>query len=413
MGFDPYKVREDFPLLKEYVEGRRLIYLDSAATSLKPVQVVEAMSRFYLECGANVHRGGYSLSRRATEMYEEARGEVAKFINAEAREVVFTSNATDSINYVAFGWGLANLEEGDEILVTAMEHHSNLLPWRKVARLTRAKLRCARVREDGRLDYEDLEGKVNERTRLIAVTHVSNALGVVNDIKRIARVAREHDSLLLVDGAQSVPHMPVDVKELGADFLAFSGHKMLGPMGIGVLYVREEVMEELEPYRLGGGAVREVRADEVEYEEGPHAFEAGTPNVAGAIGLAEAVRYLEGLGMDEVREHEVSLLEYTLKLFEEELGDEAVIYGPRDSKGSCGILAFNLRRVRYDILGGLLDSYGIAVRAGRLCAHPLLRALGTGGLVRISYYIYNVKEEVEYVVRALKEMAKASGGGGS
>ncbi len=398
---DVSKIREDFPALKRRVRGRRLVYLDNAATTLKPVQVIEAVVSYYRDHCANVHRGIHTLSREATELYEESREVVAKFLNADASEVVFTSGTTESINLAAYSWGLANLRRGDVIVTTVMEHHSNMLPWRVLSELTGAEVRYVDVTDYGELDYAQLEEAVDERTRLVALVHVSNVLGTINDVRRAAKLAHSVGALLLVDGAQSVPHMPIDVRGLGTDFLAFSGHKMLGPTGIGVLYVRRDVAEEMAPLKVGGGAVENVTLDEVEYEDPPHRFEAGTPNIAGAIGLAEAVRYLSRVGMERVREHEVRLTELTLRLMSE-LGDSVEVCGPKDASRRCGIVTFNVGGADPDAVAALLDAEGIAVRSGRHCAHPLYRRLGLRGAVRASYYIYNTEEEVELLVRALE-----------
>ena len=404
VALDPYEIRRDFPLLVK----RRIVYLDNAATSQKPRQVIEAMAKFYEEKYANIHRGLHVLSREASEAYEEAHEVVAKFIDAKSwREIVFVKNTTEAINLVAYSWGLRELRKGDEVVVTIMEHHSNLLPWVAIAKLKGAKLRIVELGEDYTLNYEQLEESISERTRVVAVTHVSNVLGTLNDVKRIAKLAHEVDAICLVDGAQSVPHMPVNVREIGCDFLAFSGHKMLGPTGIGVLYGREELLSEMEPFLYGGDMVREVRyaggAVRPSWNELPWKFEAGTPNIVGGVGLAEAVRYLERIGMDEVRRHEVELTRYALKRLRELNGVE--VYGPSKVEKRGGVIAFNLRGLDPHSVAALLDERGIAVRSGFHCAQPLHEYLGlVEGTVRASFYIYNTREDVDALINALGEI---------
>ncbi|PCN51071.1 cysteine desulfurase [Candidatus Geothermarchaeota archaeon ex4572_27] len=406
-GFNPYEVRRDFPALERRLHGRRLVYLDSAATSLKPRCVIEAIASFYRERCGNVARGVHTLSQEVTRLYEDAREEVARFIGADGDEVVFTYGATDSLNLAAYGWGLRNLREGDEVVLTVMEHHSNVLPWQELASLKGVRLRYVGVTGDGRLDYAELEGAISERTRVVAITHMSNVLGTINDVRRVARAAHSVGAIVVVDGAQSVPHMKVDVRALEADFLAFSGHKMLGPMGIGVLWCRRDVMEEMAPHRVGGGAIVDVEPNAAVYAPPPRRFEAGTPNVEGAVGLMEAVRYLARVGMESVEEHERELTRYAMKLFEEELGDAVEVYGPRDVNARGGILSFNLRGLDHDVVGMALDSCGIAVRTGMHCAHILHKRLGLRGTVRASFYLYNVREDVEALVDACAEIAQS------
>jgi len=309
-NLNPYEIRGDFPTLKRKIRGKPLIYFDNAASSLKPIQVIQSITEFYRDHYSNIHRGVHTLSQEATSLYEEARETVSNFIGAgDSREVIFTSGTTDSINLVAYGYGFTHLGEGDEILLTIMEHHSNLLPWRNIASIRNAKIKYLDITDEGTLKYEELEEKLTERTKIVAVTQMSNVTGVINDLTRIAKAAHKLGALVLVDGAQSVPHMRVDVKEIGADFLVFSGHKMLGPTGIGVLWVRGEILDELQPYRFGGGTVREVGLREVEYDSPPILFEAGTPNIAGAVGLKTAVEYLEKIGMENIEKYLGGLLQ--------------------------------------------------------------------------------------------------------
>ncbi|WP_338034156.1 cysteine desulfurase [Hyperthermus butylicus] len=332
---------------------------------------------------------------------------MAKFINAWSwEEIVFTHNTTYAINMVALGLGLKLLKPGDEILVTVMEHHSNMLPWRTVARLTGAKVKYLDITDEGYLRYDQLEEMITEKTKIVAVTIMSNVIGTINDVKRIVREAKKVGAIVVADGAQGVPHLPVDVRDLGVDFLAFSGHKMLGPTGIGVLWGRKDILEQVEPVIAGGGAIKDVTLESVEWANLPWRLEPGTPNIAGAIGLAAAVEYLERLGMENVRAHEKELVAYTIKLFEEELAGIVDFYGPRNPEHRGGVIAFNMRGLHYHTVGRALDTFGIAVRTGMHCAHPLHYRLGLRGTVRASYYIYNTKEEVEALVDALKKIHK-------
>lgn len=403
--FDPYEVRKDFPILSRTIRGRRLIYFDNAATTQKPRQVVAAIARYYLWHNANVHRGLHTLSQEASQMYEEAHEYVAKFINARSwDEVVFTYNVTEAINLVAYTWGMENVGPGDEIVLTVMEHHSNMLPWRKLAKLRGAKVVYVDVTDSGELLYEEFERVINRRTKVVAATLMSNVLGTITAdvVKRVAKLAHEYGAIVVADGAQYVPHAPTDVRDLGVDFLGFSGHKMLGPMGIGVLWGRREILEQLEPFKSGGDTIKDVTLDGVVWHDLPWRFEAGTPNVGGAVGLKAAVEYLMRLGMDSVREHEKELVRYTFKRFSEELGDEVEIYGPKDPEIRGGVVAFNVKGLNHHTVGMALDMFGIAVRTGMHCAHPLHYRLGLKGTVRASYYIYNVKEEVDELVASLK-----------
>jgi len=310
------------------------------------------------------------------------------------------------LTLVAYGWGLYNLEQGDKIITTIMEHHSNLLPWMHVAKLKNAKLLYVDIKDDGTLRYDQLLNMIDKRTKIVAITQMSNVLGTINDLNEVVKRAHEVGALVVVDGAQSVPHMKVDMREIGADFLAFSGHKMLAPTGIGVLWGKLEVLEEMHPLRVGGGAVEEVGMYSVSFYKPPLRFEAGTPNIAGVIGLREAIRYLINIGMNEIRKHEKRLVEFTLKLFKEEPNDRIQIYGPLNSDIRGGIISFNIKGQDPHLIGTLLDTYGIAVRTGKHCAHPLHERLGIEGTVRASYYIYNTKEEVNYMVEVLKEIIK-------
>ena len=412
---NPYELRKDFPILSRKVNGKELVYFDNAATSQKPLQVINAISEFYLRYNANIHRGFHTLSQEASKLYEDAHDLVARFIGAKgAEEVIFVRNTTEAINLVAYAWGLRNLRKNDEVVITIMEHHSNFLPWFKVAKITGAKVKVIDINEDGRLRYDLLEETLTERTKLIAITHVSSVTGVINDINRVIRLGRKVGARVLLDGAQSVPHMPVNVRELGVDFLAFSGHKMLGPTGIGVLYVEGEVFDEVDTYMVGGGTVKEVHYDinsgepTVKLLKSPWRFEAGTPNIVGAVGLAEAVKYLERVGRSNIHEHEVELVKYFLKRTEEEgLSDVLRIAGPTSAEGRSGVISFTLGRIDPHATATLLDEEGIAVRSGFHCAQPLHERLGfTRGSVRVSFYLYNTPEEVDKLVSTLKNIVK-------
>lgn len=388
-------LRVDFPL----IAGRPdLVYLDSAATSQKPRRVIESLKRFYETLNANVHRGAYRLSAEATEAYEEARKRLARFLNANPQEIVFVRNTTEAMNLVAYAWGLRNLKEGDEVLVTEMEHHAGLVPWHLVAGLTGAKVKAIPLTEEGRLDLSALDRLLTERTKVVSLVHMSNVLGTINPVAEIARKAKEAGALVVVDGAQSAPHLPVDVKALGADFFALSGHKMLGPTGAGVLWGRYEVLEGMMPFLGGGEMIREVHVDRSTYAPPPQRFEAGTPPIAEAIALGEAACYLMEVGMEKVFAHDRALLEYALKRLEEV--PHLQVYGPRgDDRG--GVIPFTLGRLHAHDLATFLDQEGIAVRAGHHCAQPLHRKLGLAATARASFYLYNTKEEVDRFVEAL------------
>ncbi len=392
-------VRSDFPVLARTVNGHPLVYLDSAATAQKPIQVIEAIARFYREANANVHRGLYALSVEATELYENARKKIAALIGARPEEVIFTRGTTESLNLLAYSLGEARVREGDGILVTVMEHHANLIPWQELARRKGAALSAVRITPDGELDMDDFRRRLSARTAVVAVTHISNVLGTINPIPEISREAHRVGALVVVDAAQSIPHLPVDVRELGCDFLAFSGHKMLGPTGIGVLWGRWELLEEMPPFLTGGEMIREVWIDRATWNDLPYKFEAGTPPIAQAVGLGAAVEYLAGLGMEEVRRHEEEL---TGLLLEGLKAREYVeIYGPHEPQKRGGVVAFNLRGIHPHDVATLLDQEGIAIRAGHHCAQPLHRLLGVPASCRASVYVYNTPEEIELFLAAL------------
>jgi len=411
---DVAKIREDFPIFKE-LPG--LIYLDNAATTHKPIQAIEAMREFYSEFNANIHRGLYELSKKATKVYEDAHEKVARFINAYSwDEVIFTKNSTEALNIIAYSLAFNYIKPGDEIVVSVMEHHSNLLPWIKVAEVKNATVRIVKINENGHLDYNQLESIVNEKTRIISITHASNVLGAINNIKKIVDIAKKFNALVIIDGAQSVPHLSIDVRDLGIDFLVFSGHKMLGPMGIGVLWGRKQILEELPPVIYGGDMVKNVIINmasdaiiskNIVYNDLPWKFEAGTPNVAAAVGLVEAIRYLNKIGMNNVKEHEKMLLEYTVKLLNETLEDTVNILGPRKIDERVGIISFNIKGIDPHVVASILSLNEIAVRAGFHCAQPLHEFLGfRKGSVRVSFYIYNDRDDVEKFIEVLKQLKR-------
>ncbi len=401
---DVMKIREDFPVLsKKVYDGKPLVWLDSAATSQKPRRVIQALVDYYEGYNANVHRGVHALSMESTERYEDARAKVAGFINAESPEsLIWTRNTTEAINVVANSWGEDNIKPGDEIVVTALEHHSNLVPWQQVARKRGAKVRILPLTDDHTLDMDAAESIIGPRTRLLAATQVSNSIGTIVPVKELAKKARAVGAAVLIDGAQSVPHMPVDVQDIDCDFLAFSGHKMLGPTGIGGLYVKRDVLERMNPFLTGGEMVLAVSYEDATWNELPMRFEAGTPNIADAIGLGAAVDYLQDLGMENVRDHEIALTKYALDAFKE-LEEELDVHGPKDTVMRGGIVSFHHPDVHPHDLGTVLDRQGIAIRTGHHCAMPMVQSLGVAATARASMYLYNTEEEVDMLVDALKE----------
>ena len=397
-GIDVARIREDFPALHQEVNGHPLVYLDNAATTQKPAAVIEAEAEYYRTKNANVHRAIHTLGERATAAYEAARLRVANFIGAEdPAGVVFTRNATEAINLVAYAWGLHRLKPGDEIVTTEMEHHSNFLPWQQISRLTGATVRVVGITPDGELDMEALRAALGARTRLVAVTHVSNVLGTINPVAEISRLAHAAGALVLVDAAQSVPHMPLAVSEIGCDFLAFSGHKMYGPMGIGVLWARPKLLSDIPPFLFGGEMINEVTLEESTWAEVPWKFEAGTPNVAGAIGLAAAMDYIDAIGREAVAEWEAALARYATETIRSVPG--VTVFGPRQARGA--LVTFVMEGVHPHDLSTFLDQKGIAIRAGHHCAQPLHACLGIGASARASFAVYNTKQEIDALVEAL------------
>jgi cysteine desulfurase/selenocysteine lyase len=393
-------IRADFPILQRQVNGRPLIYLDNAATTQKPRQVIDALVDFYTTTNANVHRGVHTLSVESTDLYEAARERVARFVGAASpEELVFVRNTTEAINLVAVCWGRANLKPGDEILASSLEHHSNLVPWQRVAQETGARIRLIQLTPDGTVDLEDYRRLLSPRTRVVAIAHASNVLGTISNLPQIAEQAHRVGAIVIADGAQSVPHVPTDVATLGVDFLAFSGHKMLAPTGIGGLWGRRELLEEMPPFLGGGGMIREVFEDRATWAPLPEKFDAGTPNVADAIAFGVAIDYLEGVGMANVRAHEVDVAGYAL----ERLASvpDVEVYGPRDPQMRTGVVSFNLKGVHPHDAGTVLDEAGIAVRAGHHCCQPLHRLLNVAATLRASVYIYNSRDEIDALVDAL------------
>jgi cysteine desulfurase/selenocysteine lyase len=401
MTLDVARIRKDFPILDRKVYGKPLVYLDNAATSQKPRQVIDELVRYYENYNANIHRAVHCLGEEATAAYEEARAKVAKFINAPSPEcVIFTRNTTEAINLVAYTWGRANVREGDEILLTQMEHHSNLIPWQRLAAEKGATVRYIEMTDTQTLALDGLENLFEARTRIMAMPHVSNSMGTINPVEKIAAEARRNGTAFLVDGAQGAPHLPVDVQAIGCDFYAFSSHKMLGPTGIGVLYARKELLEEMEPFLGGGEMIRRVDFEGATWNDLPWKFEAGTPNIADAIGFGAAIDYLNDLGMENVREHEIEITEYALNRLGE--FDDITLYGPPDPRDRGGVVSFNLGDLHPHDIGTVLDRHGVAIRAGHHCTQPLMRTLGVSGTARASFYVYNTLEEVDVLVEALE-----------
>ena len=404
--YDIEGIRGDFPILAREVHGHPLVYLDNAASSQKPASVIEAVASYYREIHANVHRGAHELSIRATEAYESARELAGEHINAaDASEVVFVRGTTEGINLVAGTWGAENVGPGDEILLTKMEHHSNLVPWQILATRVGATVRYVDVSPDGRLVLDDYERLLNERTRLVGLTHVSNTLGVVNPVVEIAALARQAGAVCLVDGAQAAPHMPIDVGALGCDFYVFSGHKMLAPTGIGVLWGRRELLEAMPPWQGGGEMISEVKLEGFSPAAVPHKFEAGTPHMAGAIGLAEAIRYLRKVGLEAIHAWEADLTAYAL----ERLGEveSLEIYGPLDDR--VGVISFRYADIHAHDLATILDQKGVAIRAGHHCNQPLMEHLGVDATARASVYLYNTRAEIDAMIDALGLAARLFG----
>jgi len=401
--YDVYEIRKDFPILNETINGKQLVYLDNSATTQKPKAVIDTICHYYSGYNANVHRSVHSLGIKATEAYENTRRMVANFINAPNPGcIIFTKGTTESINLVAYSWGRKFLEEGDEIVVTMMEHHSNIVPWQILAQEKRLILNFIPLKDDGTLDLEVFKSFLNEKTKLVAITYVSNVLGTINPIREIIRLSHSAGAIVLVDGAQSVPSIPTDVQELDADFLAFSAHKMLGPTGVGILYGKEELLEKMDPFLGGGEMIKRVTKDFSVWADVPYKFEGGTPNIAGVVGFAPAIAYLNKLGLSNVFDHERALVSYALNRLLKI--DGIRIYGPLNSESRLNIISFNYRDIHPHDVATILDQEGIAIRAGHHCAQPLHSSIGISASCRVSFYLYNTREEIDIFVDALKKV---------
>lgn len=408
MAFDPAQIRSDFPILARQVKGKPLVYLDNAATTQKPTLVLDALDEYYRQHNSNVHRGAHTLAEEATTLYEEARAKIAEFIDAASpSEVVFTRGTTSGINTIAYGWGMYNLEPGDKILLTTLEHHANVVPWQLISRHTGAELVYLPITPDYLIDVAQMGNVLDERVKVVSFSGMSNVLGSIGPTAQLVEAARGVGAITVVDAAQLVPHMPTSVQQLGVDFVAFGAHKMLGPTGIGALWGRLELLEEMEPAEGGGEMIREVRLHESTWADVPHKFEAGTPPIAQAVGFGAAVEYLTDLGMDAVREHELEITEYALG----KLGEvpDLTIYGPSDVTQRGGTVSFTLADIHPHDLATILDEHGVAIRAGHHCARPLMRALGVAATARASFYVYNTMQEVDVLVDGLHHARRIFG----
>lgn len=390
------QIKKDFPLL----ENENITYLDSGATTQKPIQVIKAVEEFYQKYNANPHRGAYSLSVEATEQYENTRTKIAKFINAKHREeIIFSKNATESLNLIAYSYGLDSLKKDDEVVISIMEHHSNLVPWQKITKQTGSKLNYMYINENYEITDEEIESKITDKTKIVGITHVSNVLGTINNVKKIIKYAHKKGAIVIVDASQSIPHMKIDVQDLDADFLVFSGHKMLAPLGIGVLYGKREILNKMTPFLMGGDMIEYVYEQETTFAPLPNKFEAGTQNVEGVIGLGAAIDYIENLGYDKIQEIEHGVISYA----RQELSklDYLTLYMTPNEKNHSSVISFNIKGVHPHDVASILDSEGVCVRSGNHCAQPLMRFLGIDSTCRASFYIYNTKEDVDKLVKAL------------
>lgn len=409
-NFNVEEFRKDFPILSQTVNGKPLVYLDNAATTHKPQQVLEAVNNYHHKHNGNPHRGAHYLSVMATEAYENTREKVRKFINASSsREIIFTRNATESLNLIAYSYGMNFINPGDEIVICISEHHSNIVPWQKVAKTRGAILKFMYLNSEFRLSMDEVREKITDKTKLVAIAEMSNVLGTIYPVKKIAQYAHSKGAVVLVDGAQAVPHMKVDVADLDADFFVFSGHKMLAPMGIGVLYGKEEVLEKMPPFLMGGDMIEYVEEQNTSFAELPFKFEAGTQNVEGAVGLSAAIDYIEDIGLDKIHEYEMKLTAYAL----EELNKNPYvkIYGPKDLENRGGVISFSIDGCHPHDTASIVDTYGVAIRAGHHCAQPLMKYLGAPATSRASFYFYNTKEEVDVFIDSIKNVRRWLGYG--
>ena len=396
-------IKKDFPIFSRQINGRDLVYLDSAATTQKPIEVIDSITSYYKNCNSNIHRGIYSISIEATELYENARNTIAKFITANSsREIIFTRNATEAINLVANSWVSANLKEGDSIILTEMEHHSNLVPWQIIAKKLKLKLNFIKIQADGGLILDNLDDLFTDNAKFLSLTHVSNVLGTINPIKDIISKAHAHGITTLVDAAQSVPHMSVDVQNIDSDFFVFSGHKMLGPSGIGVLHAKKDILENMEPFLYGGDMISNVSLREARWNDVPWKFEAGTPNIVGAIGLGKAVVYLDNLGMPNIHKHEQELYSYAIDRFSDL--KEFKIFGFENKYSTGGVISFSYSDFHPHDIASILDGESIAVRAGHHCAQPLMEKLGVPATTRASFYVYNDESDIDKLFDGLQKV---------
>jgi cysteine desulfurase/selenocysteine lyase len=400
-----YELRNDFPIFKKKINGKDLVYLDNASTTQKPYSVINSITDFYSTYNSNIHRAVYQLAEEATELYEQSRKKIANFINARPEEIIFTRNTTESINLIAHSWARSNLKKDDVIAITEIEHHSNIVPWQILCQEIGTRLEYVGIDENGFLDVEYLIELISSRkVKLVSISHMSNVLGTIVPIERIVKTAHQYDIPVIVDGAQSVPHMPVDVKKLDCDFLVFSAHKMLGPTGVGVLYAKKELLEKMKPFMAGGDMIKEVFKFHTNYNEVPYKFEAGTPNIADVVGFGAAVEYLEKIGMENIRKHEIYLTEYALESMQSL--KHITIYGPMDSKFRGGVISFNIADIHPHDLATIMNDHGIAIRSGHHCAQVLMQRLDVPATSRASFYIYNTKEEIDKFVNAIKEAGR-------
>ena len=400
-----YELRNDFPIFRKKINGMDLVYLDNASTTQKPYTVIDSITDFYSNYNSNIHRAVYQLAEEATKMYEQSREKIANFINARPEEIVFTRNTTESINLIAHSWARLNLKKDDGIAITELEHHSNIVPWQILSQEIGTRLEYVGIDENGFLDLEHMiELIASKKIKLVSLSHMSNVLGTIVPIERIIRIAHENGIPVIVDGAQSVPHMPVNVKNMDCDFLVFSAHKMLGPTGVGVLYAKKEYLEKMKPFLGGGDMIKEVFKFHTNYNEVPYKFEAGTPNIADVVGFGAAIEYLEKIGMENIRKHEIYLTDYAL---ESMLSLKyATIYGPRDPKDRGGLISFNIADIHPHDLATIMNDHGIAIRSGHHCAQVLMQRLDVPATSRASFYIYNTKEEIDMLVNAIKEAGR-------
>ncbi|MFL0269116.1 cysteine desulfurase [Candidatus Clostridium radicumherbarum] len=404
------EIRKDFPILSQTVNDKPLVYLDNAATTHKPIQVLEAMSAYHHLHNGNPHRGAHYLSVKATEDYENTREKVRKFINAAStKEIIFTKNATESLNLLAYSYGMNFINTGDEIVLCISEHHSNLVPWQKVAKAKGAVLKFMYLSSDYRLTMEEVKAKITDKTKLVSLAFMSNVLGTIYPVREVAEYAHSKGAVVIVDGAQAVPHMKVDVRAIDADFFVFSGHKMLAPMGIGVLYGKESLLEKMPPFLMGGDMIEYVEEQDTTFAELPFKFEAGTQNVEGAVGLSGAIDYLESIGLDKIHEYELQLTGYALEKMREL--PNIKIYGPTDLENRGGVISFSIDGCHPHDTASIVDTYGVAIRAGHHCAQPLMKYLGAPATSRASFYFYNTKKEIDIFIESLKSVRKWLGYG--